>query len=288
MPAGVPGRRPSSRNARPSSGPRRQVLSHPAGQCGSGTASGAAPSAERMAAREERGSERPARARSPERGGRGERERRRQARHLGHPEGTPGAQGHSKSRSSAFGNLRPPQGLPPLRLPAEARSLAFAPAVLPPVHYPSLPPFRAHFRFLATPSFPDRFRPSNLVPPRPLLGRFYSSDGLRSLMDSEKEKREAREPASSSGERLRYSSDGAKMQKRSERRQRGEDWRRATRGSMSPNAQRDSPQRGQWWRRQTQDRNSLRFRRGRRVRSQVHPVEQTYPGSNPLRIGRGQ
>jgi hypothetical protein len=55
------------------------------------------------------------------------------------------------------------------------------------------PLFRAQFRSLTTHPFSNRFRPSNLVPPRPLLVRFYLSDGLhKSRGFRERDERSAR------------------------------------------------------------------------------------------------
>jgi hypothetical protein len=100
---------------------------------------------------------------------------------------------------------------------------------------------------------PTRFR-TDFAPPTSCLPDPFSHVSIRrtdctSLMDSEKETREAPESASSSAERLWCSSDGAGTPRRSERRQRGEDWRREIGGFWRRDAQRECPRRGQWWRR---------------------------------------
>jgi hypothetical protein len=141
---------------------------------------------------------------------------------------------------------------------------------------------------LSSVSYPHtRFR-TDLAPSTSWLLDPFSHVSIRrtdctSLMDSEKERREAPESASSSGERLRCSSDEAKTPKRSEWCQRGEDGRREIGGRERRNAQRNRPRRGQWWRRQTQDRNSLRVRRHRRVRCRDIPLEDSRASKRRLR-----
>jgi hypothetical protein len=111
---------------------------------------------------------------------------------------------------------------------------------------------------------PTRFR-TDFAPPTSCLPDPFSHVSIRrtdctSLMDSEKETREAPESASSSAERLWCSSDGAGTPRRSERRQRGEDWRREIGGFWRRDAQRECPRRGQWWRKLHPPTNTLRMR----------------------------
>jgi hypothetical protein len=57
-------------------------------------------------------------------------------------------------------------------------------------------------------------------------------------------------------------------------------------GTKAESAATDSGRAGEWRKRQIQHPNSLRVRRGHRVRSQARPVDQTYPRSNALQIRR--